>query len=183
MPGLSVGESATKSSTTQAQAKDLSTQQASSSQGGKLKLVALPCRKGGPWAGDGNVWERWRNGEMADRRTHGFRLCNGVWQYQSGDTGWPCPRSDSWLGLAQQSADEIRAPKDYDGPCPEGFYFIGKDEIAVPVYEDQALKSGEWWWVCADESMDGLPADYRVRVMYAGYSGGKWHVGPGTEIK
>jgi len=77
----------------------------------------VPVRRRGPWHGDGTDWEDWHDGVYHMRNLDGrpYRVKNGVLEYLSFNNEW-CKKCtiDGLNGV------ELRAPKGYDGPVPEG---------------------------------------------------------------
>jgi len=77
----------------------------------------LLARRGGPWEHGGTVCEIHRGGRCIGYCNHGYRLRNGRLEFLRIDGTW-----GMCAGFGTQGLDgiEIRVPKDYSGPVPEG---------------------------------------------------------------
>ncbi len=73
----------------------------------------VPVVRGGPWEFGGGAWEVWQAGAWRHHSSSPYRVHNGMLQYAA---------QGSWHPSAVQAGPdvELRAPKDYDGPLPEG---------------------------------------------------------------
>jgi len=94
----------------------------------------VPVRRGGPWHGDGTEWEDWYRGEFHTRNPHGhpYRARKGVLEFLYKRGVWR--KRGVWCKA--QMVDglngiEIRTPRGYTGPVPEGCVWVEekKDEL------------------------------------------------------
>jgi len=86
----------------------------------------VPVRRGGPWHGSGKNWEDWHDGvyHMSNPRCRPYRVRKGVLEYRNGHYVWcKAQMVDGLNGV------ELRAPKGYGGPVPEGCAWVEDDQL------------------------------------------------------